>query len=395
MDKLTIGSDGFSVEGKRVLLRADFNVPLKNGEITDDTRVRSTLETINYILDSGGSVVAFSHLGRPKGVDPELSLAPVARCLGEHLGKDVKFVPTVTGPEAREAADTLQPGEVMLLENTRFEKGETKNDPDVAKALAALGDCFVSDAFGSSHRAHSSTVGVAELARPAAAGFLVEKELKALQRVLDSPQRGFVVILGGAKVAGKIEVIKNLLPKCEAMLVCGGMTYAFLSARGKPIGASIWWQESEDAARKLLDTSGELLSRLKMPVDTVMAERITNWRFTKTVPVSFMRDGWEGLDIGPETVKVFSEIIENADTLFWNGPAGLFEVPPFDAGTNALAAAVARCRGFTVIGGGDAVAAVTQAGYADQMGHICTGGGASLEFLEGRELPGVAVLDDA
>lgn len=395
MDKLTIGSDGFSVEGKRVLLRADFNVPLKNGEITDDTRVRSTLETINYILDSGGSVVAFSHLGRPKGVDPELSLAPVARCLGEHLGKDVKFVPTVTGPEAREAADTLKPGEVMLLENTRFEKGETKNDPDVAKALAALGDCFVSDAFGSSHRAHSSTVGVAELARPAAAGFLVEKELKALQRVLDSPQRGFVVILGGAKVAGKIEVIKNLLPKCEAMLVCGGMTYAFLSARGKPIGASIWWQESEDAARKLLDTSGELLSRLKMPVDTVMAERITNWRFTKTVPVSFMRDGWEGLDIGPETVKVFSEIIENADTLFWNGPAGLFEVPPFDAGTNALAAAVARCRGFTVIGGGDAVAAVTQAGYADQMGHICTGGGASLEFLEGRELPGVAVLDDA
>lgn len=395
MDKLTIGSDGFSVEGKRVLLRADFNVPLKNGEITDDTRVRSTLETINYILDGGGSVVAFSHLGRPKGVDPELSLAPVARCLGEHLGKDVKFVPTVTGPEAREAADTLKPGEVMLLENTRFEKGETKNDPDVAKALAALGDCFVSDAFGSSHRAHSSTVGVAELARPAAAGFLVEKELKALQRVLDSPQRGFVVILGGAKVAGKIEVIKNLLPKCEAMLVCGGMTYAFLSARGKPIGASIWWQESEDAARKLLDTSGELLSRLKMPVDTVMAERITNWRFTKTVPVSFMRDGWEGLDIGPETVKVFSEIIENADTLFWNGPAGLFEVPPFDAGTNALAAAVARCRGFTVIGGGDAVAAVTQAGYADQMGHICTGGGASLEFLEGRELPGVAVLDDA
>ncbi|HJN18332.1 MAG TPA: phosphoglycerate kinase, partial [Armatimonadota bacterium] len=262
MDKLTVSSDAFPIEGKRVLLRADFNVPLKDGVITDGTRIKRTLDTINYILGKGGSVVAFSHLGRPKGVEAKYSMEPVAARLSELLGKPVKFVPTVTGPEAKVAADALQPGEVMLLENTRFEAGETKNDPAIAKALATLGDCFVNDAFGSSHRAHASTVGVAELARPAAAGLLVEGELKALQQLLEAPQKGFVVILGGAKVADKIDVIDSLLPKCEHMLVCGGMTYAFLSAQGKPIGNSIWWQESEDAARKILDTMGDALDRL-------------------------------------------------------------------------------------------------------------------------------------
>jgi phosphoglycerate kinase len=380
--------------GKRVLLRADFNVPLEGGAITDDTRVRATLPTIEYVLGQGASIVAFSHLGRPKGkVNPKYSLQPVRDRLAELLGKPVQFA--TLGDEATQAAARLQPGEVLLLENTRFDPGDEGNALGMSKALAALGDCFVNDAFGSSHRAHASTVGVAEMARPAVAGFLVETELKALQRLLDAPRKGFVVILGGAKVADKIGVIENLLPKCETMLICGGMTYAFLAARGKMIGNSIYSAESGEAAKGILGMPADLVARLRFPTDVVMADLVTNRKYTKTVPVSFLRPGWEGLDIGPEAVREFGAIAERAQTLFWNGPAGLFEVPPFDAGTRGLAEAVARSKGFTVIGGGDAVAAVTQFGLADKMGHVCTGGGASLEFLEGRELPGVACLDDA
>jgi phosphoglycerate kinase len=258
-----------------------------------------------------------------------------------------------------------------------------------------LGDCFVNDAFGSSHRAHASTVGVAELARPAVAGFLVEKELRELQKVLDAPREGFVVILGGAKVDTKIGVIDNLLPKCETMLIVGGMTYAFMAARGKMIGDSIYDAKSGAAAKAILARDADLVSRLRFPTDVVMAERVTDRKYRKVVPASFLRPGWEGLDIGPATAEEFCRVTESAQTLFWNGPAGLFEVPPFDAGTRALADAAARSRGFTVIGGGDVVAAVTQFGLADKMGHVCTGGGASLEYLEGKELPGIACLDEA
>lgn len=380
--------------GKRVLLRADFNVPLEGTRITDDTRIRATLPTIRYILEHGASIVVFSHLGRPKGKpDPKYSLAPVRDRLAELLGQPVQFA-DLSG-EAKSIASKLQPGEVLLLENTRFDPGDEKNSPEMAEALAALGDCFVNDAFGSSHRAHASTVGVAERARPAVAGFLVETELRALQRVLDAPREGFVVILGGAKVSDKIGVINQLLPKCETMLIVGGMTYAFLAARGKEIGDSIYSEESGQAAREILAREPELVARLRFPTDIVMAERVTNRKYRKTVPVAFLRPGWEGLDIGPQTAAEFGAIAESAQTLFWNGPAGLFEIPPFDAGTRALAESVARSRGFTVIGGGDVVAAITQFGLADKMGHVCTGGGASLEFLEGRELPGVACLDDA
>jgi phosphoglycerate kinase len=393
VSKLTVRD--IDLAGKRVLLRADFNVPLKDGRIADDTRLRATLETINYVLSKGASIVAFSHLGRPKGPDPESSLKPVAARLAELLGKPVQFVATTVGEEARQAAAALKPGEVLLLENTRFEKGETKNDPELAKALAALGDCFVNDAFGSSHRAHASTVGAAELARPAVMGFLVERELAALSKILAAPQKGFVVILGGAKVADKIGVIEKLLPKCDTMLIGGGMTYAFMAARGKCIGASLYLPESETAARQILSTGGDLLSRLKLPVDVVMAEQVTARKYVKKVPISFLRPGWEGLDIGPETTAEFCRIAEQAQTLFWNGPVGLFEVPPFDAGTRALAGAVAKSRGFTVVGGGDSAAAVTEMGFADKMGHVCTGGGASLKFLEGKPLPGIECLDDA
>jgi phosphoglycerate kinase len=380
--------------GKRVLLRADFNVPLEGSTITDDTRVRATLPTIQYILGQGASIVAFSHLGRPKGkANPKYSLAPVRERLAELLGQPVDFASL--GDEATAAAGKLQAGQVLLLENTRFDAGDEKNDAGMSQALAALGDCFVNDAFGSSHRAHASTVGVAERARPAVAGFLVETELQALQRLLDAPREGFVVILGGAKVADKIGVIENLLPKCETMLIGGGMTYAFLKARGKEIGDSIYSESSGAAARDLLSQSGELLSRLRFAVDTVMAERVTAHKCVKTVPVDFLRPGWEGLDIGPVTAAQFADIARAAKMLFWNGPMGLFEVPPFDRGTRVVAEAVAESDGFTVIGGGDAVAAVTQFGLADEMGHVCTGGGASLEFLEGRELPGVACLDGA
>jgi len=312
--------------------------------------------------------------------------------LAELLGKPVQFASL--GAEATGAAAKLQPGEVLLLENTRFDPGDEKNDAAMSEALAALGDCFVNDAFGSSHRAHASTVGVAERARPAVAGFLVETELKALQRLLDAPREGFVVVLGGAKVADKIGVIENLLPKCETMLIGGGMTYAFLKARGKEIGASIYSESSGAAAKDVLAQSPELVGRLRFPVDVVMAERVTNHRFIKTVPVSFLRPDWEGLDIGPQTAAEFAAVGRAAKTLFWNGPMGLFEVPPFDAGTRIVAEGVAESAGFTVIGGGDAVAAVTQFGLAEKMGHVCTGGGASLEFLEGKELPGVACLDD-
>ena len=380
--------------GKRVLLRADFNVPLEGSTITDDTRVRATLPTIQYILGQGASIVAFSHLGRPKGkANPKYSLAPVRERLAELLGQPVDFASL--GDEATAAAGKLQAGQVLLLENTRFDAGDEKNEAGMSQALAALGDCFVNDAFGSSHRAHASTVGVAERARPAVAGFLVETELQALQRLLDAPREGFVVILGGAKVADKIGVIENLLPKCETMLIGGGMTYAFLKARGKEIGDSIYSESSGAAARDLLSQSGELLSRLRFAVDTVMAERVTAHKCVKTVPVDFLRPGWEGLDIGPVTAAQFADIARAAKMLFWNGPMGLFEVPPFDRGTRVVAEAVAESDGFTVIGGGDAVAAVTQFGLADEMGHVCTGGGASLEFLEGRELPGVACLDGA
>ena len=392
MNKKTVRD--IDLSGKRVLLRADFNVPLEGSTITDDTRVRATLPTLTYILEQGASVVVFSHLGRPKGKpNPKYSLAPVRDRLAELLGKPVQFA--ALGDEAKGAAAKLQAGEVLLLENTRFDPGDERNDAAMSEALAALGDCFVNDAFGSSHRAHASTVGVAERARPAVAGFLVETELRALQRLLDAPREGFVVVLGGAKVADKIGVIENLLPKCETMLVGGGMTYAFLKARGKEIGDSIYSESSGAAARDVLTQSADLLGRLQFPIDVVMAERVTNRKYMKTVPVNFLRPGWEGLDIGPQAAAEFGAVGRSAKTLFWNGPMGLFEVPPFDAGTRVVAEAVAESAGFTVIGGGDAVAAVTQFGLADKMGHICTGGGASLEFLEGKELPGVACLDEA
>jgi phosphoglycerate kinase len=376
--------------GKRALVRVDFNVPLKDGAISDDTRIRAAIPTIQHLLKSGASVVLMSHLGRPKGVDPSQSLSPVVARLGELLGKPVVFAKDCVGPEVEAQAAALKAGDVLLLENLRFHKAEEKNDPDFAKQLAKLGDVYVLDAFGSAHRAHASVEAVTHFL-PAAAGLLMQKEIDFLGKVISAPERPLVAIIGGAKISDKLPVINNLIDKVDKLLIGGGMANTFLKAQGYELGASLVENESLDAARELLACcSGKLM----LPVDVVIAEKFAPDANSETVSIGKIKPGWMALDIGPHTQEQYRKALEDAKMIVWNGPMGVFEMPKFAAGTNAVAQAVAAADAVSVIGGGDSVAAIEQAGLADQVSHISTGGGASLEFLEGKTLPGVAALPD-
>ena len=385
------------VSGKKVLLRCDFNVPQdkETNEITSDKRIVAALPTIQYLLENNAAVIACSHLGKPKnGPDPKLSLAPVAKRLSELLGKEVIMAADVVGPDAQAKAAALQPGQILLLENTRFEKGETKNDPDLAKAMASMAEVYVSDAFGAVHRAHASTAGVAAYL-PAVSGFLIQKELEFLGGAIGNPKRPLVAILGGSKVSSKIGVINNLLELADTIIIGGGMAYTFSKARGGSVGDSLleadWLDYSNDMVKKAAEKGVKFL----LPVDTVVADAFAPDANSKVVKAGEIPDGWQGLDIGPETVKLYCEAVAGAGTVVWNGPMGVFEFPAFAKGTEAVAEALSHTSAITIIGGGDSAAAVEQLGYADKMTHISTGGGASLEFLEGKELPGVACLLDA
>jgi phosphoglycerate kinase len=380
------------VKGRRVLVRVDFNVPLEGGAVADDTRITAALPTVRHLIDGGAKTVLCSHLGRPKGKpDPKYSLAPVATRLGELLGKKVPFAPDCVGPAVEKLVASMKPGDVLLLENLRFHAEEEKNDPAFARALAALADVYVDDAFGSAHRAHASTAGVADHL-PAVAGFLMERELDFLGRALADPARPFVAILGGAKVSDKIAVIDNLLGKVDALLVGGGMANTFLKAQGREIGKSLVENDKLEVAGRLLREAG---AKLVLPVDAVIGDRLDAGAEHRTVDVASVPPGWLILDIGPKTIVAFTERLRGAKTVIWNGPMGVFEMEPFAAGTFAVARALAGLSGATtIIGGGDSAAAVEQAGVADRITHVSTGGGASLEFLEGKELPGVAVLQD-
>lgn len=394
MAKKTI--EDINVTGKKVLVRVDFNVPLtEDGQVSDDKRIVAALPTIRYLLDHKAKVILCSHLGRPKGkVDPKYSLAPVAKRLAELLpDTKIRFAKDTIGVSAKAAIAEMQEGEIVLLENVRFYKEETDNDPAFAKQLASLAEIYVSDAFGTVHRAHASTAGVAAYL-PAVAGFLIGKELGVMGAALEHPERPFVAILGGAKVADKIGVITNLLSKCDSLIIGGGMAYTFLKAKGYEIGDSLLDADSIDLAKSLMQQAADKGVNLLLPVDNVVADRFDAEADHKVVKSSEIPAGWQGMDIGPETVKLFSETIVNAKTVIWNGPMGVFEFPAFAEGTKKVAEACAACKGTTIIGGGDSASAVRKLGFADKMTHISTGGGASLEFLEGKVLPGVAVLND-
>jgi len=379
-----------NVQDKRVLVRCDFNVPLEGGEITDDRRITEALPTIQHLVQQGAVVVLASHLGRPKGVTPEFSLRPVAQRLSELLDKDVPLLGDSVGPEVTAAVHAAKPGDVLLLENVRFHAEEEKNDPEYAKQLAALADLYVNDAFGTAHRAHASTEGVAHLL-PGAAGFLIEKEIQHLGQVTQDPPRPFVAIMGGAKVKDKIALIDNLLPKVDTLLIGGGMAYTFLKAQGHGIGNSLLDAASVEYAKSLLDEHG---AKIVLPTDVVVASELSESAQTQVVPITGITDGMMGADIGPETIGTFRQHILGAGAVLWNGPVGVFEMTPFERGTRGVAEALAESKGVTIVGGGDSAAAVEKFGVADQMTHVSTGGGASLEFLEGKELPGIAALQD-
>ena len=387
------------VKGKKVLCRCDFNVPQdkKTGAITDDKRIRAALPTLQYLLDQGAAVIACSHLGKPKGeVKPELSLAPVAKRLEELLGKSVIFASDVVGEDAKAKAAALQPGQIMLLENLRFEKGEEKNDPAFAKALADLAGAdgvYVSDAFGTVHRAHASTAGVADYL-PAVSGFLIQKELEIIGGALANPKRPLVAILGGSKVSSKIGVINNLLEIADTIIIGGGMAYTFAAAQGGKIGTSLLEADWEDYANEMVKKAADKGVKLLLPVDTVVADAFAADAQSQVVPAGEIPDGWMGLDIGPKTVELYTSAVADAGTVIWNGPMGVFEFPAFAKGTEAVAEALSKTDAITIVGGGDSAAAVEQLGYADEMTHISTGGGASLEFMEGKALPGVVCLLD-
>jgi phosphoglycerate kinase len=388
-DKKTIRD--IDVAGKKVLVRVDFNVPTKDGVVGDDTRIRSAIPTIQYLLDRGAAVILASHLGRPKGgPDAKYTMAPVAVHLSKLMGKPVAFASDCVGPVAEAAAKALKPGEILLLENTRFHPEEEKNDPEMAKQLASLADIFVNDAFGTAHRAHASTEGVAHYL-PAVAGFLMEKEIKYLGEAIANPMRPFVAILGGAKVSDKIGVIRNLLTKADVILIGGGMANTFLKAKGLNMADSLVEAEALDLAKELLAEGGD---KLRLPVDVVLADKFDAEAESKISPVGDVPAGWRILDIGPETVKAYGKVISGAGTVVWNGPMGVFEFPRFAEGTYGIAHAVADSRAVSVVGGGDSVAAIQQSGLADKITHISTGGGASLEMLEGLTLPGLAALQD-
>jgi len=394
MNKLTLRD--IDLAGKKVFMRVDFNVPLKEGKVKDATRITETLPSIQYALEHGARLILGSHLGRPKGErNPEMSLAPVATVLETLLKRKVQFVPDCIGAEVAAAADALAPGEVLLLENLRYYKAEEKNDPDFAAKLAAIADVYVNDAFGTAHRAHASTEGMTRHIATRAAGFLMEKELTYLGKALGEPDRPFVAILGGAKVSDKIEVIQNLLPRVDSLLIGGGMAYTFLKAQGLETGKSLVEEDKLDLARELLRKAREGGVELLLPIDHLIADAFAPEARVQTKPVAEpVPEGWMGLDIGPASSDLFTGRIAKARTIVWNGPMGVFEMPPFAGGTMAVARAVAGSQAVSIIGGGDSVAAVNQAGVSRQITHISSGGGASLEFLGGLDLPGVAALQD-
>ncbi len=395
LNKKTVND--IDVKGKRVLVRCDFNVPVIDGNITDDNRITAALPTIKKLISDGGKVILCSHMGKPKDeVKKELSLAPVAKRLSELLGKEVVFAAddTVVGENAKKAVSQMKDGDVILLENTRFRKEETKNEDNFSKELASLADIFVNDAFGTSHRAHCSTVGVTKYVPVSAVGYLMEKEIEYLGNVVNNPVRPFAAILGGAKVADKINVINNLLEKVDILIIGGGMAYTFIKAQGYSVGNSLLDAERIDYAKEMMAKAKEKGVKLLLPVDTVIVKEFKNDTEFKTVPVSEIPDGWEGVDIGEKTRELFADALKDAKTVVWNGPMGVFEFENFAKGTNAVAKALADLDATTIIGGGDSAAAVNQLGYGDKMSHISTGGGASLEFLEGKALPGVEAVND-
>ena len=395
MNKKTIKD--VNVEGKRVFVRCDFNVPLDaEGNITDDNRIRAALPTIKYLLDHGAKVVLASHLGRPKnGPEEKYSLKPVAKRLNELLGGKVTMANDVIGEDAQAKVAALKNGEAVLLENVRFHKEEEKNDPEFAKKLAAFADIYVNDAFGTAHRAHASTEGISHFVKTSVAGLLIEKELEIMGGALNNPKRPFVAILGGAKVSDKIGVINNLLEKVDKLLIGGAMAYTFIVAKGGKVGKSMLETDKVDLAKELLEKAAAKGVELYLPVDTVIAKEFKADAESKVCPTMEIPDEWEGLDIGPKTAEIFADVIKSAKTVIWNGPMGVFEFPKFAVGTKAVAQALAdNPEATTIIGGGDSAAAIEQLGYADKVTHISTGGGASLEYLEGKVLPGIACLND-
>ncbi len=386
--------EDIEVKSKKVLVRCDFNVPLKDGVITSDKRIRESLKTINYLIDNGARVILCSHLGRPKkgGFEAEFSMAPVAKRLSELLGKEVKLAGDVVGESAFELASQLNDGDVILLENVRFEKGETKNDPDLSRKFSELADIFVNDAFGTAHRAHSSTAGVAQYI-PCVCGYLIEKEIKYLGQAIESPERPLTAILGGAKVSDKIGVIENLLTKVDNIIIGGGMGNNFMVAKGINVGSSLIEESCIQTASEIIASAKAKGVNIYTPTDCIIADAFSAEANTK-VCNGDIPEGWMALDIGPETAKTYVDVVKASKTVVWNGPMGVFEMAPFANGTKAVAEAMAEIDGFTIIGGGDSAAAVQQFGIADKMSHVSTGGGASLEFLEGIELPGIAVLNN-
>ena len=395
LNKKTV--EDLNVKGKRVLVRCDFNVPVKDGVITDENRITASLPTIKKLIDEGAKVILCSHMGKPKGeVKPELSLAPVAVRLSEKLGLDVKFAKddNVVGKNAKAAVAAMKDGEVVLLENTRYRKEETKNEDNFSKELASLADIYVDDAFGSSHRAHCSTVGVTKYVEESAVGYLMEKEIEYLGNALENPVRPFAAVLGGAKVSDKINVINNLLEKVDILIIGGGMAYTFIKALGGNVGDSLLEEDKVEYAKEMIAKASQKGVKFLLPIDTVVVKEFKNDAISDTVPTGLIPDGWMGVDIGPETRKLFCDALRNAKTVGWNGPMGVFEFSNFAKGTEAIAKVMAEIDGTTIIGGGDSAAAVNQLGYGDKMSHISTGGGASLEFLEGKELPGVAAVQD-
>ena len=395
LNKKTVND--LSVKGKRVLVRCDFNVPLIDGEITDENRIIAALPTLKKLIADGGRLILCSHLGKPKGPDPKATLEPVAVRLSQHLGKPVKFLAddAVVSDAVVKAVNEMKDGDVALLQNTRFRPEESKNGEAFSKDLASLADVYVNDAFGSAHRAHSSTVGVAEFVPESAVGYLMEKELKFLGGAIENPVRPFVAILGGAKVSDKILVIKELLNKVDKLIIGGGMAYTFFVAQGHGVGDSLLEKDRVKDAKEVIELAKEKGVELLLPVDTVVTQEFNANAAYKTVPSCGIEDGWGGLDIGEKTREIFTAALKGAKTVIWNGPMGVFEFPNFAKGTLAVAQAMAALDATTIIGGGDSAAAVNQLGYGDKMSHISTGGGASLEFLEGKELPGVVAVQNA